>query len=101
MLKRSVSGKPLDNESKVLTESNTNTKVTADTKNLNIARNTYRAQHTAVNRSKSEIQISTVNNENCLDTSVKKNSDHKKDTEVVKNQINTNLNKNVATNNIR
>lgn len=97
-----MSGKALDNESKVLTESNANTtKINTDTKNFNIARNTYRAQHTAVNRTKSEIQISNVNNENSIDGAVKKNNDGKKDIETVKNQININLNKNVATNNIK
>ncbi|XP_058809085.1 S phase cyclin A-associated protein in the endoplasmic reticulum isoform X1 [Phymastichus coffea] len=89
------------NEPKVLSESNANAKINTDTKNTNMTRNITRPLQPNINRTKPpDIHPNNVNNENNIDGVIKKNNDLKKDIETMKNQINTNLNKNCTANNI-
>lgn len=102
VLKRpSSANKTQESESKVLVETNGTKSNVIDPKNSNVVRNVTRTQPTIAARSKSAADSQNVNNENNVDSGLKRNNEPRNNIEATKNMINTTLNKGTLANGLR
>ncbi|XP_003424996.1 S phase cyclin A-associated protein in the endoplasmic reticulum [Nasonia vitripennis] len=99
VLKRTSSAnKTQESESKVLAETNGAKSNVIDPKSSNVVRNVSRTQPTTATRTKSAADSQNVNNENNVDSGLKRNNEPRNSIEATKNVINTNFNKGTPAN---